>query len=154
MARKRAKPTEAAKAAIGAVTPPEATPPANALVPQLLGPAPSPAARAERLRQIVANPPPRPSVNAFLDHWFAISGGPAQFALDLRQEFDAAEPGSLVRSQIIQLIVRSMKVADTKEGALDELGLITDDDLERRLKDIGDRLLDQAAAANPPTPPE
>lgn len=102
---------------------------------------------AERLRKLVENPPPRPSLQAFLDHWFAVRGGPAQFALDLCQEFDAAEPGSLVRSQITQLVLRSMKVADAKEGALDELGLISDADLERQLAQLGAKLVADAGGA-------
>lgn len=98
----------------------------------------------ERLRQIVANPPPRPSTQAFLDHWFAIRGGPAQFALDLSQEYDAAEPGSLVRTQIIQVVMRSMKVTDGKEGANDELGMVSDADLEKMLGELGAKLLADA----------
>jgi hypothetical protein len=137
MPRKPKKPTEAAKAALASILPmpgvAHGQPPAE---PEVKVTPP----KAEHLRKLVANPPPRPSLQAFLDHWFAVRGGPAQFALDLCQEFDAADPGSLVRSQITTLVLRSMKVADAKEGALDELGLLSDADLDRQLALLGEKL--------------
>lgn len=122
------------------VTPPPAEAPSAPAVPEYK----APVNPGEKLYSIIANPPPRPSVNAFLDHWFAQRGGPAQFALELSQEYDAAEAGSLVRSQIVQLVVRSMKVADTKEGANDDLGMVSDADLERLLGELGTKLLADA----------
>lgn len=120
-------------------SPPPGPAPPSALVPEYkFTPAP------EKLRQIVANPPPRPSTQAFLDHWFAIRGGPAQFALDLCREYDAAEPGSLVRTQIIQVVMRSMKVTDGKEGSHDDLGMVSDADLEKMLTQLGAKLLADA----------
>lgn len=123
-----------------APTPPPAEAPSAPAAPEYK----APVNPGEKLYKIIENPPPRPSVNAFLDHWFAQRGGPAQFALELSKEFDAAEAGTLVRSQIVQLIVRSMKVADTKEGANDDLGMVSDADLERLLGELGNRLLGDA----------
>lgn len=119
--------------------PPPGPAPAGAMVPEYKF-TPKP----EKLREIVANPPPRPSTQAFLDHWFAIRGGPAQFALDLCKEYDAADPGSLVRTQIIQVVMRSMKVTDGKEGSHDDLGMISDADLEKMLGELGTKLLKDA----------
>lgn len=98
----------------------------------------------EKLREIVKNPPARPSTQAFLDHWFALRGGPAQFALDLCIEYDAAAPGSLVRSQIVQVIFRSMKTTDAEQGRNDDLGMVSDADLERLLTELGTKLLKDA----------
>jgi hypothetical protein len=134
-----------AKKAISSLLPPPGTDPTPAAPSSDPTTAYKITAKPEQLRAIVSNPPPRPSVQAFLDHWFAIRGGPAQFAADLCQEYDAASPGSLVRSQIIQLVVRSMKVADTKEGSMDELGLVTDADLDRLLETVGQKLVTEGA---------
>lgn len=97
--------------------------------------------RNEQLRKIVENPPPRPSSAAFLDHWFALRGGPAQFALDLCREYDAAEPGTQVRQRIIELVMRTMNLTDKKDGANDDMGLLTDDDLFRMMRTVGERIL-------------
>jgi len=134
----------AAEAVANVLPPPAGADPDPATVTFRLTPKP------EVLRKIVENPPPRPSVQAFLDHWFALRGGSAQFARDLCQEYDAADPGSMIRSQIIQLVVRSMKVADVKEGSMDELGLVTDADLDRLIDTVGDKIVADAATATPP----
>lgn len=114
--------------------PPPAGEPPQAVKPVLLD-------RSEQLLELVKDPPPRPSTAAFLDHWFALSGGPAQFALDLRIEYNAAPPGSQIRQRIIEVVMRAMGQTDKKEGEADNLGLITDDDLFRMLKQTGERIL-------------
>ena len=50
----------------------------------------------------------------------------------------------MVRSQIVALIMRSMKVTDGKEGAHDDLGMVSDADLERLLGELGEKLLADA----------
>ena len=97
--------------------------------------------RDEQLLEIVKDPPPRPSTAAFLDHWFALCGGPAQFALDLRKEYLAAPSGSQIRQRIIEVVMRGMNLTDKKEGASDDMGLLTDDDLFRMMKVVGSRIL-------------
>lgn len=109
----------------------------------VIPPAFSPPAPKERprLARIVENPPPRPSLEAFLDHYFAASGGPAAVALELRREYEAAEAGSQIRSRIMELVIRSLKSADGKQGGLDELGILSDADL-MRLADERERKLE------------
>lgn len=140
--RKKPVATKAAADALASIlpmpgvtpTPPPAGEPPPAAKPVLLD-------RSEQLRKIVENPPPRPSTAAFLDHWFALSGGPAQFALDLRIEYDAAPAGSQIRQRIIEVVMRAMGQTDKKEGETDNLGLISDDDLFRMLQQVGERIL-------------
>jgi hypothetical protein len=107
--------------------------------------APAPPERP-RLKRLVENPPPRPSLEAFLDHYFAVAGGPAKVALELRQEYEAAEPGSQIRSRIMELLVRSLKSADGKQGGLDDMGILSDQDIERMLEEREKKLLAEAQA--------
>lgn len=139
-------PNTKARDALANVLPPASPPTAEAPPTVRLAP------RAETLRKIVENPPPRPSVQAFLDHWFALRGGPAQFALDLCREYDAAEAGSQIRQRIVEIVMRSMKVADTKDGSLDELGLVSDADLDRLLESTGNRLVFEATTPSQEKP--
>lgn len=145
---RRKKPT--AREALAAVLNPDPAPASPAAEP---APTFKITPKPDALRKLVENPPPRPSVNAFLDHWFAIRGGPAKFAQELSDEFDEAEPGSLVRTQIIQLVMRSMKVADAKEAGLDELGLVTDADLFRMIDDLGKKIVADSTTPTPPSAP-
>ena len=108
-------------------------------------PPPAPPERP-RLKRLVENPSPRPSLEAVLDHYFALAGGPAKFALELRQEYEAAEPGSQIRSRILDLILRLVQRGDAAGGALDDMGILSEDDLNRLIDERERRLVDQAKA--------
>lgn len=100
-------------------------------------PAPPPADRPKRkrpsktLRENVKAPPPRPSLDAFLDHFFLIAGGPQQVAQMMFDEFRSAPGGSQIRGRIMETVLRTLKSADAKHKNADDLSIITDEDLER-----------------------
>jgi len=52
----------------------------------------------------------------------------------LHDEFTAAAPGSLVRQRILDIIFRATKHVDDKRGPRDDLGALSDEDLERELE--------------------
>ncbi len=76
-----------------------------------------------------------PQVREIAAHFFHIAGGPKAVALLLYQEFEASKPGSLMRQRILQLVLNATKYANEQagRGPLDELGLLSEQDIEREI---------------------
>jgi hypothetical protein len=86
------------------------------------------------LKDMVAAPQVRPTLGAIADHFFAQIGGPEAFAKHLADDFQAALPGSLARTKIIDIVARVLKNEDDKHGLGDDLGVLSDEDLLREIE--------------------
>lgn len=107
------------------------------------------------LVEAVKNPPIRPSLDAFVDHFFLIAGGPAEVARMLFDEFNAAAQGSLIRQRILDTVLRSLKKNDEGgKGLADDLGILSDDDLARVIMNGEARILASLPVQHVPRPVE
>src|SRR5262245_57838514 len=76
-----------------------------------------------------------PHLSELAEHFVNIAGGPQAMAKMLFVEWNAAKPGSLVRSRILDLVTRVWKFStDSLRGAGD-LGILSEDDIDRLLDD-------------------
>lgn len=106
-------------------------------------PPPNPVVKKRRkLKDLVGAPPPRPSLESFLDHFFQIAGGPRKVAKMLYDEWNSAAPGSLMRTRIGETILRNLKAADSRAKPMDDLGILSDEDIERFLNEREQRLIE------------
>lgn len=110
-------------------------PPLEAVPPAPLPDKPKRKRPTKTLKESVKAPPPRPSLDAFLDHFFLIAGGPQQVAQMMFDEFRSAPAGSQIRGRVMETVLRTLKSADAKHKATDDLSIITDEDLERLMAD-------------------
>lgn len=100
------------------------------------------------LREVVESPPPRPTLDAVLDHFFALAGGPAKVANMMLREFDAAAAGSQVRQRILEALLRGLKASDAKGNPADDAGVLSDQDLERQIAVREQRIVEHTERAN------
>ncbi len=81
-----------------------------------------------------------PHLSELAEHFIRLQGGPQAVAMMLKKEWDEANPGSIVRARILEMLLRTWKIAEDKTENLSDLGLLTKADLDReideRLKEI------------------
>lgn len=74
-----------------------------------------------------------PTLEEFLELFFTAAGGAKAVAAMLFTEFHAARPGSLLRTRVLEMVVRAMKHTEGKDKTV-EMGLLSDDDLDREVE--------------------
>jgi hypothetical protein len=76
-----------------------------------------------------------------VERFVRLNGGTDGLAKMLTLEYAEAKPGSLLRQRILDMILRCWKYLDEKTGHIEELGILSDEDLDRefekRLKAAG-----------------
>jgi hypothetical protein len=78
-------------------------------------------------------------------HFFSLMGGPSGFARELHHEFLASKAGGLVRFKILDLVLQCQRFITPKDALKEELGLLTEADLER----VHQEALNRYAKQNP-----
>lgn len=87
----------------------------------------------EKLAAVVRGQARDPRLAEVAYHFVALCGGPKGFADILQQEFKKADAGSVVRQRIMDMVLRSLKIANDQTPATSDLSQLTDEDLEREL---------------------
>jgi hypothetical protein len=64
-------------------------------------------------------------------HFFSLMGGPMGFARELHAEYRASKAGGMVRYKILDLVLQCQRFITPKDALKEELGLLTEGDLER-----------------------
>jgi hypothetical protein len=82
-----------------------------------------------------------PTVEEFLEHFFRAAGGPKLVAKMLFTEFQSAKPGSMLRTRVLEMVVRALRYNEGKDKTV-EMGLLSDDDLD----DMIDQKMNNLAA--------
>lgn len=90
------------------------------------------AATKHKLLDLVHGHKP-PTVEEFLEHFFNAAGGPKLVAKMLYTEFLSARPGSMLRTRVLEMIVRALKYNEGKDKTV-EMGLLDDNDLESMIQ--------------------
>lgn len=98
-------------------------------------------------RQAIKGEIRQPDLAKLVAHFFKNAGGEGAVAKMLYDEFVAAPPGGIARQRIMDMILRGLKWANESEAPQDDLGILTEDDLEREL----DQLIEEAAPDEPDT---
>lgn len=76
-----------------------------------------------------------PHLSELAEHFIRLQGGPQAVALMLKREWDEANPGSIVRARILEMLLRTWKIAEDKSENLSDLGLLTKQDLDREIEE-------------------
>lgn len=77
-----------------------------------------------------------PHLSDLAEHFVQVAGGPRQVARMMYQEWLAAREGSVVRARILDLLTRVWRFASESQPRVDDLGVLTEADLERELGDL------------------
>ena len=72
-----------------------------------------------------------PQVSEMASHFIHLVGGTQGFARKMLTEYNAAKAGSVARMRILDLILRATKFANEAAGFAKDLGLLSEQDLER-----------------------
>lgn len=91
------------------------------------------------IRKAIEGEIKEPQLAELSAHFFHAAGGPKAVAKMLFDEFAHANPGSQIRQRILDMILRVTRFANQQSGPVDDLGILTDEDLEREVV----RVLDQ-----------
>lgn len=70
------------------------------------------------------------------DRFYEKVGGPVAFADLLFTEFNAAQPGSLTRQRILDVVLKTTKVLDERAEAASTLDGMSEEDLKREFRSI------------------
>lgn len=81
-----------------------------------------------------------PDLACLVSHFFDHAGGERAVAKMLYDEFSEAKQGSIVRQRILDLILRSTKYANEQAPPVDDLGLLTEADLEAEFEHLVDEI--------------
>jgi hypothetical protein len=74
------------------------------------------------------------SMTEVAEHFFQRVGGPKEFAKLLYDELQASKPGGLIRSRILDMVIQTLKFVSIQAPPLDDMSVLSDEDLERELK--------------------
>ncbi len=74
-----------------------------------------------------------PTVEEFLEHFFGAAGGPKAVAKMLFAEFAGAKPGSLLRTRVLEMVVRALRYNEGKDKVV-EMGLLSDEDIDAMIE--------------------
>ena len=88
--------------------------------------------------------------------FFERAGGERNVANFLYEEFAASPPGGIVRQRILDMILRHLKWVNEKNAPVDDLGTLSDEDLDRELAQlievVGGENVNQQAPGQPAGP--
>lgn len=73
------------------------------------------------------------------DYFVQACGGEYAYAMLLKQNFDAAEDGSLAKAKIFELVMRLGKINEHQEKN-EDLGIMSEDDLSKLLSHLVNRI--------------
>lgn len=86
------------------------------------------------------------------EHFIEEAGGPRRMARMLFDEWEASKPGSIARVRIMQVISSVWRYAtETTSSTADDLGLVSEEDLERLINEKVGLIVAKAADAPPGT---
>jgi hypothetical protein len=74
-----------------------------------------------------------PNLSELAQHFFDLAGGERQVAKMLLDEYNRVDCTSSVRSKIIQFMLQHLRWINERSGTIDQLGVLTDDDLAATL---------------------
>lgn len=77
-----------------------------------------------------------PQVAELASHFMAACGGPKALAKMMLVEFLAAKPGSIIRQRTLDTILRVTAQANQDLGSMDDMDMMSVEDLERELKRV------------------
>lgn len=80
--------------------------------------------------------------------FFQVAGGERAVAKMLYEEFAAAGEGSVVRQRILDMILRATRFTTERMHSVEELGQLSDDDLERELNLVMEDLAEHLGASS------
>lgn len=78
----------------------------------------------------------QPDLGRFLSAFFRQAGGEEAVAVMMYDEFVNAKPGSIVRQRILDMILRSTRTLQADTLDMDDLGVLSEEDLQRELDRI------------------
>lgn len=84
-----------------------------------------------KAKDAMADAAPAPTTEALVVAFMTYAGGPSKFAQLLYNEFNAAPAGGIVRSRILETLMRGMAKIDSDKNPLANLGHLSDEDLDR-----------------------
>lgn len=88
------------------------------------------------VEQAVKGKVKEPDLAKLVSHFFDICGGEQSVARLLYQEFVAADPGSLARQRILDMLFRCLAKVTDRTPPDDDMGVLTDGDLEREILEL------------------
>lgn len=80
-----------------------------------------------------------PHLSELAEHFVSVAGGPQAVAKLMYDEYMAAPMGGLVRTRILDLLMRVWKFGTETVGDTDNLGLLSEDDLDQMLMKVVQR---------------
>ena len=90
-----------------------------------------PAVDLKTVRQALSGK--NPDLSRIVFSVFHQLGGEDEFAKFLVEELQGSKPNGMVRARILDLMLRMMTIVTAKEPPKQDLGLVTEEDLERDL---------------------
>lgn len=72
-----------------------------------------------------------PHLSELAEHFIRLRGGPYNVAKMLSQEWDTAPAGGVVRQRILEMLLRVWKSSDEQQKVIEDLGLLSEEDLEK-----------------------
>lgn len=109
--------------------------------------------KAALRRQTVTGEIRQPDLAKLVTHFFHQAGGEREVAKMLYREFVDAQEGSIVRQRILDMVLRALKFTNEQDPPEDDLGILSDADLDRELNEIVGELSDGSEATNPAPAP-
>jgi hypothetical protein len=85
------------------------------------------------LQDVIDAKKPPIDIHALANEFHKQIGGDLGFVERVLKEYEDTKPGSLARARIMEIMVRLFQIASPKEKTVD-LGLLSDDDLAKALK--------------------
>lgn len=79
---------------------------------------------------------PDPRLAEVAYHFIHLANGPKGFAKELYQEFKKAKSGSVTRQRIMDMILRSLKIANDQDPKTSDLSILSQEDIDRELHDL------------------
>lgn len=95
-----------------------------------------------------------PDLAKMFAHFFDICGGERSVATLLYGEFTNAKEGSMTRQRLLDMIVRGLARLASKQTEDDDLGVLSEEDLERELLELADGVETDAEDSDQPAGPE
>ena len=89
----------------------------------------------EKLSEVVTTRLDDPRLAEVAYHFIDLCGGAKSFAQLLKQQFDQSPSGGVARQRYLDMIIRMLKVANDQDPRTGDLSLLSDEDLDREVKE-------------------
>lgn len=80
-----------------------------------------------------------PQLAEMVSHFITIAGGSMEMAKLMYEEFLSAKKGSIIRQRILDSVLRMLAIANQSLPRVEEIDLLSDEDLEREVKELLDK---------------